>query len=229
MCRILPVVCVCLFSVTLLAEPITYTFNVTSGSVGFEFSPPGLVTPNPVLSEAAGTFTIKIDQGLDGVNAGDGVQLVSAAVVNTEGMQWSLDSLATATLDAGNLLISDFDHRDMIPIGSGGASNADTAVFVEIDVLTTGGPISTPFSTVVWSEPGQMSLALSVPAGVSETLTLAMQGTFRLFADVNQSVTWDLIIDIEGTAHVVPDPSLAGLVTLGLAGAGGWLGRGRRG
>ena len=46
-------------------------------------------------------------------------------------------------------------------------------------------------------------------------------------AELSITLTLDLIVDVTGTAHVVPDPALGGLTALGLGGAGAWLRRRR--
>jgi hypothetical protein len=43
--------------------------------------------------------------------------------------------------------------------------------------------------------------------------------------EVSQTITLDLILDIEGTVHYMPDPSVGGLTALGLMGGAMWLRR----
>ncbi len=231
--RVLVFAYVFLLCCAVQAEPITYTFDVTGGTIGLGFRPSSSVTPNPVLSDAAGTFSLSIDQGGDGVEEGDGVALGLSYVHSTKILEWELPGLITATLPAGNLRLLDFDQSDAATIASDGSATANGLALAEIEGFTTSLPVGTPFTTVVWSDPGQMNLLFSIPASVSETLTVALQGTFPFitmsggYDDIHMTITWDLILDIVGTAHVVPDPSLTGILTLGLVGAGGWL-RSRR-
>jgi hypothetical protein len=106
--------------------------------------------------------------------------------------------------------------------------NAD--LYYEASVFVTG-LTTTTFSEKFWAKtllPWQMYFSTSV--GASHTVTAGLFGTSGYevgISDIGLTITLDLILDVEGTAHVVPDPALGGLIVLGIGGAGAWF-RSRR-
>jgi MYXO-CTERM domain-containing protein len=99
---------------------------------------------------------------------------------------------------------------------------------VEATVFVTG-LTTTTFSTKTWAKsllPFMFGITTSVTR--SEIAMAHLSGVFGYqvgISDIGLTITLDLIVNVEGTAHVVPDPALGGLTAMGLAGAGAWLRR----
>jgi hypothetical protein len=94
------------------------------------------------------------------------------------------------------------------------------------------GLTTTTFSTKTWAHthfPFYAKFTTSAPQ--SEVVNAWLFGTYGYMigiSDIGLTVTLDMILDIQGTAHAAPDPALGGLAALGLGGAGAWLRRRRR-
>jgi hypothetical protein len=103
---------------------------------------------------------------------------------------------------------------------------ANTDVYAESTFFVTGLTITT-FSTKRWANtllPFHMTFTSS--AGVSDVVTVSLAGTYHYsvgMSDIGLTMTLDLVVSAEGTAHVVPDPALGGLTVMGLGGAGAWI------
>jgi hypothetical protein len=110
----------------------------------------------------------------------------------------------------------------------GGVQVAPTDVYVEATVLVTGA-MTTTYSTKTWAGmllPFNFLITTSVMR--SDIVTAGLSGTFFYVVpipEISMTISLDLIVNVEGTAHVVPDPALGGLTAMGLAGAGVWLRR----
>jgi hypothetical protein len=206
-----------------LAGPVLYTFNVTAGSVQLNIEGQGSTGGG-----LAGTFGVLIYQSDCHIGASDTYLLDHAYLVNTSTMKLSLAGLATATLNLQSARFLDFAMAAPGHIPPGGVGIAPTDVYVEASVLVTG-LTTTTFSTKTWA--GTLlpfNFAITTSATRSEIAAAAISGTFGYeigISDIGLTITLDLIVNVEGTAHVVPDPALGGLTAMGLAGAGAWLRR----
>jgi hypothetical protein len=230
--RLAGVLGVLLFAVSpVVGSPVLYTFNTTTGSVMMNIA--GQMSS---ASPLAGSFAVTIYQSDCHVGASDTFVLENAGLSNTTTMKLSLAGLATAALYPQSARFLDFGNTDFGPtppvhIEPGGTQVVPTDVYVEATVFVTG-LTTTTFSTKTWA--GSLlpfSMSFNTSAMRSDVLTGLLAGTFGYeigISDISLTITLDLVVNVEGTAHVVPDPALGGLTALGLGGAGAWLRR-RRG
>ena len=206
---------------------VNYTFQVTSGTLAVDTSPDGVATPDPVTVNMAGTFGMVIYQASDqAVGASDTFVLGASNAYNTELVELSLMGLATAKISPGSAGFKDFA---MVAPGHVGNPNIQTDVYLDI-VAVVSGLLNTTLDTKMWAEKILDFQVTVPPTGGSQTLTVNIQGTFGFeigVTAITQTLTLDLIVNIVGTAHVVPDPALGGLTALGLGGAGAWIRRRR--
>lgn len=222
----------CLIAAPTFGSAVTYTFNLTSGNVVLNIAGQGSTG-----SGLTGSFEVAINQSNGHIGASDAFELTGAALTNTSTMKLSLAGLATATLKPGGARFLDFAGvSGGAPVPGHIAGNlvpnlANTDVYVEADVFVTG-LTTTTFSTKTWAKSLlPFTFAVSTSGAESSIAIGQIAGTFGYevgIPDIALTITLDLIVNIEGTAHVVPDPALGGLTALGLGGAGAWLRR-RRG
>jgi hypothetical protein len=178
----------------------------------------------------AGTWSTVIYQSNGHIGASDTFVLggAGASLVNTGTMKLSLAGLATATLNVQSARFLDFAAQPGHIAGGMVPSLAPTDVYVEATVFVTG-LTTTTFSTKTWAKTLLPFLAMfQTSAHESDIVLAAVGGTFGYevgISDIGLTITLDLIVNIEGTAHAVPDPALGGLTAMGLAGAGAWLRR----
>ncbi|MBN1347262.1 MAG: hypothetical protein JXQ73_31520 [Phycisphaerae bacterium] len=215
-----------------MGDPVLYDFDVVSGTISLDTEPNGLIAPDPVTVNADGTFAITIFQSNGHVDCSDTFLLEDARVYNAETIQFVLaGGLATATIQPGSLEFLDFAPDCPAHIGVGGQACANADALVGITDLLVTGLTSTPFTTVTWAGtllPFNLSFTTSVMA--SDVLWVTLNGTFpweTVNIDISSTITLDLIIDVVGTAHMVPDPALGGLTVLGVSAAALWLRRRR--
>ncbi len=219
-----------LVAAPVLGGSIPYTFNLTEGSVVLNIAGQGSTGGSLI-----GSFGMTLYQSDCHIGAGDTFQLDAANLTNTSTMKLSLAGLATATVVPGGARFLDFAGMNgaapaVVAIPAGGAGIVSTDVYVEADVFVTG-LTTTTFSTKTWA--GTLlpfNFHITTSAMRSDIATAAVFGTFGYevaIPDIGLTITLDLIVTIEGTAHVVPDPALGGLTALGLGGAGAWLRRRR--
>jgi hypothetical protein len=216
----------CVLAAPTLAAPVLYTFNITAGSVILN-----VATQQSTSSGLAGTFSVDIMQSNGHIGAGDPFELIASNMTNTATMKLGLAGLATATLNPGGAKFLDFTMPapgaiagNMVP------SAAPTDVYLEATVFVTG-LFTTTFATKTWAGTILPFTVAFTTSGVeSDIVTAAIGGTFGYavgIPDIGMTLTLDLVVNVEGTAHVVPDPALGGLTALGLGGAGAWLRRRR--
>ncbi|MBN1345006.1 MAG: hypothetical protein JXQ73_20095, partial [Phycisphaerae bacterium] len=147
---------------------------------------------------------------------------------NTDQITLVLASLATANILPGSAKFTGFEQPVPAHIGPGGVGALATDAEFQATMFVTG-LMTTTFSTT--APAGTLlpfTFEISTSVVESQTVQLALAGTFTYeipVSDIGTTLTLDLIIDIVGTAHVVPDPAFGGLTALGLAGAGAWLRR----
>ncbi len=219
-------VILCVSVNAVMGTAMTYTFQATGGSIVLNLAGQGSTT-----SGATGTFAVTIDQGPDNhVGVSDTFILEDAALSNVRTLSFSLGGLARASIVPGNARFLDFAPDGWDHIASGGTSAVNTDVYVETTTFITGLYLTT-FQTAMWA--GQLlpfGMTFTTSAAQSDILTATLAGTYGIsmgVPDISLTLTLDLILNVEGTAHAVPDPSLFGLVALGLGGSGLWL-RARR-
>jgi MYXO-CTERM domain-containing protein len=218
----------CVFAAPAVGASVDYTFTVTSGTLSVDTSPDGIATPDPVTVNLAGTFMATIDQSDCHIGASDMITLGDALLANTQTVHLTLMGLATADILPGSAKFVGFSQPAPAHIGPGGVGALETDAEFEATMFVTG-LLTTTFST---SAPAgtllPFTFTISTSVVESQTVQLALNGIFTYeigVAEIGQTLTLDLIIDIVGTAHVVPDPAFGGLTALGLAGAGAWLRR----
>jgi MYXO-CTERM domain-containing protein len=176
----------------------------------------------------AGTFAVTVNQSNGHIGVGDGFTLENAGLSNTSKLALGLAGLATATLNVNSARFLDFAPAG--PGAVGGVVVTPTDVYLEVTAIVTG-LLNTTLQTKIWANSLlPFTLSISTSAAESGIATAVLGGTFGYqigVTDISLTLTLDLIVSIEGTAHVVPDPALGGLTALGLGGAGAWLRRRR--
>jgi hypothetical protein len=201
-----------------MGAAVTYTFNTTAGGVVLNLAGQGSTSGG-----MAGTFAITID------DVAGTFLLENAGIVNTSTLKLSLAGLATATLNSVSARFLDFAPAGAGTI-TGGPVVSPTDVYLEVTAFVTG-LLTTTLQTQIWANSLlPFTMTINGLGGSSSIITAVLGGTFGYqigVTDVSLTLTLDLILNIEGTAHVVPDPALGGLTALGLGGAGAWLRRRR--
>jgi MYXO-CTERM domain-containing protein len=213
----------CIIATPVLGNAVTYTFNTTAGSVALNIAGQG-----STASGLAGTFSVVINQSNGHIGASDTFTLDAGGLVNTSTMKLSLAGLATAALYPNSARFLDFKAEPGHIAGNLVPSLAPTDVYVEATVFVTG-LTTTTFSTKTWAGTTLPFLAkFQTSTHESDIFIGGLSGTFGYevgISDISLTITLDLIVNVEGTAHAVPDPALGGLTALGLGGAGAWLRR----
>lgn len=211
----------CLATSAVLADATTYTFDATSGSVAASIEGVGSTS-----SSLDGTFTVTIYASDGHIGESDTFLLEDASLANTELMLLGFAGLIRANLDPGNIRVLDFLPGTPSHIGPAGLGSATSDVYLEATAYITGEFVTT-FRIAAWAgELLNIVAAFSTSVTASDVLTSRLDFTYAY--DLGMSLSLDLIFSVEGTAHVVPDPSFGGLTALGMAGAAAWL-RKRRG
>jgi MYXO-CTERM domain-containing protein len=207
-----------------MAAPVTYTFDVVTGGIIFQEQTLGSTT-----SGVAGTFAVTIYQSDCHISESDTVVIEDAALTNVGDLKLSVAGIATAgILDASSRFL-DF-ASDVGHIGPGGIGVVNADIYVEVTAVVSGA-FNTTFSTKTWAgQPLPFVLSFNTSAMRSDVLTGGLSLSFPYeigVAELGLTLTLDLIVDVIGTAHVVPDPAFGGLTALGLGAAGAWLRRRR--
>jgi hypothetical protein len=215
-------IAMCLVAAPALGSPVLYTFGVTQGSMAINVAGQG-----STHSGIAGTFALTLYQGeVAHIGESDTFLLEDIALTNTGTMAMNLAGLARAYVHPGSARLLDFAPGGPAHIGPAAGALVETDVYAEATTFITG-LTSTTFTSRAWAGtllPFNMTFTSS--AGVSDVVTAALGGTYRYsvgISDIGLTLTLDLIISAEGTAHVVPDPALAGFTVMGVGGAGAWL------
>jgi len=214
----------CLVAAPAMAAPVTYVFDVTGGVIDLE------TTLGNASSGIAGTFAMSIDQVDCHIGASDTLQLEGGLMTNTDAMQIGIPGLATVHLNLGSAEFLDFAQPEAAHIGPGGVATAASDIYVAVTAIVTG-IFNTTFSTETWADtllPFTVTVSTSAERSDVLTANLVINFPYEIgIPDITQTVTLDLIVDVVGTAHVVPDPAFGGLTALGLGAAGAWLRRRR--
>jgi hypothetical protein len=212
---------VCLVAAPALATPVTYVFDGTAGAITLRAQEIGSTTGG-----LGGTFSVVVDDG-PAIGDSDMVSLGEANLFNSSVLSMSLYGIATATVGTGSARILDFAQPAPAHL-AGGSAACDTDVFVDATILVTG-LFNTTLHSARWvGELLPMTVTLSDSGGLSQVVTATLNLTFGYVVEIigiSMTVTLDLIMSVEGTAHYIPDPALGGLTALGLGGAGLWLRR----
>jgi hypothetical protein len=211
-----------LVAAPVLAAPTYYTFTTTTGSVVLNIQGQGSTG-----GSLAGTFAVSFPGGH--IGTGDTFNLEDSALTNTSTLKLGLAGLATATIKPSSARFLDFSPGAVGTVaGNLVPAIQPTDVYFEATVLVTG-LTTTTFKTTTWA--GTLlpfNVAFSTSDQSSAAITGRVSGTFGYevgISDIGLTITLDLILNLEGTAHAVPDPALGGLTALGLGGAGAWLRR----
>jgi len=222
---------VCILAAPALGVPVTYSFDLTSGSMTVTMR--DWQWSANATSGMDGTFAVTVYQSDGHVGESDTFVLEDSSLLNTDAMAFPYGSMnLAANLAPGSIRLLDFAPDGPDHIGPGGVAAVDTDVFVDVAITVEGTIGSSGFWTSGWAGrllPFDMSFTTS--QSKSDVLVVTVGGTFGYEIGntvISQTITLDLIVDVVGTAHVVPDPALGGLVAMGLGGAGTWLRRRRR-
>jgi len=216
---------VCLLAAPVMAGPVAYEFDVAYGNIFLNIEDVG-----STYSGMTGSFGMVIYQSDCHIGESDTFILDGSGLYNTGHMQLSLLGLATANVLNASARILDFAQPDPGHIGPGGVGVVLTDAYLAATVLVSGA-FTTTFTTNTWA-----GILLPVTVGITtsvERSDIAEASIGIIFPyevgipDLGFTLTLDLIIQVVGTAHVVPDPALGGLTVLGLGGAGAWLRRRR--
>jgi MYXO-CTERM domain-containing protein len=203
-------------------------FTVTSGTLTVDTDPDGIASPDPAVVNLGGTFAAQIESTDFHIDESDTILLGASNLTNSEPVVLSLLGLATATIDTGETKFTQFMQPTAAHIGAGGVGSLQTDAAFEALIVVTG-LMEITFSTATSAgELLDFDFTITTSDPVSGTVTLNLGGVFSYeigVSDITQTLTLDLVIDVVGTAHVVPDPAFGGLTALGLAGAGAWLRR----
>ena len=221
----------CFAAAPVMGDAIDYTFDVVAGSLSIDFDPDGAASPDPAVVTVDGSFNATIDQSDCHIGESDYITLDGANIYNDQEVVLSLlQGIATVTIPVNSAIFTGFVQPDPAHIGPGGIANVEADVCVDAALFVVG-LITTTFTVQECAgEILPFTVTVSTSAERSDAVTVTIAGTFSYeigISDVSLTVTIDLIIDVVGTAHVVPDPALGGLTALGLGGAGAWLRRRR--
>jgi len=205
-------------------------FDIIAGSLTVDTSPDGIASPDPVTVNMAGTFGMTIYASDGHIGVSDTFILTSSGMYNSESIEISLMGLATAEIGIASAVFKDFAPVQPGHIEPGEFGVIETDTYVEI-VAIVSGLLNTTLDTKMWGGiPLPFTVWFTTSVVESDIITVNILGTFGFeigVTAITQTLTLDLIVDVVGTAHVVPDPALGGFTALGLAGAGAWLRRRR--
>jgi hypothetical protein len=217
---------VCLLAAPVMAGPVDYDFDVVAGSIFLNIEGVGSTG-----SGMNGSFGITIYQSDCHIGESDTFILSGSYLYNTDWVRLSIAGLATANVLPASALVLDFMQPDPTHIGPGGLGIAMSDAYIEATVLVTGA-FTTTFTTATSAGfllPVEVGFITSAMRSDIIEAMLGISIPYEVgIPDLGMTLTLDLIVQVMGTAHVVPDPALGGLTALGLGGAGAWLRR-RRG
>ena len=220
----------CFAAVPVYGATMNIDFDIIAGSLTVDTSPDGIATPDPVTVLMDGTFGMTIYASDGHIGESDTFILRDSGMVNSESIEISLMGLATANIGVQSAAFKNFAPVAPGHIGPGGVGVIETDAYVEI-VAIVSGLLNTTLDTKMWAgTPLPFLVTIGTSGVLTDIVTVNIHGTFGFeigVTAITQTLTLDLIVDVIGTAHVVPDPALGGFTALGLAGAGAWLRRRR--
>jgi len=211
----------CVVAAPVLASPVLYTFTATSGNVVLNVAGQGKTN-----SALTGTFSVQVFQSNGHIGTSDTFLLGTSGMTNTKTMKLGLAGLVTAVIRPSSAKFLSFNQ----PTASHIPDNmiAQTDVYLSATIFLTG-LTTTTFKANTWANTLlPFNIAMTTSTAFSDIIHTSINGTFGYavgITDVALTLTLDLVISLEGTAHAVPDPALGGLTALGLGGAGAWLRR----
>jgi len=220
----------CFAAVPVYGAAMDIDFDIVAGSLTIDTSPDGIASPDPVSVGMDGTFGMTIYASDGHIGESDTFILRDSGMYNTDTVTIVLMGLATADVGVASAMFADF--APIIPghIGPGGTGVVTTDAYLEM-VVVVSGLLNTTLDTKMWGGiPLEFAVNITTSGVYTDIVTVNIHGTFGFeigVTAITQTLTLDLIVDIVGTAHVVPDPALGGFTALGLAGAGAWLRRRR--
>jgi len=220
----------CFAAVPVYGAPMVLDFDIIAGSLTIDTSPDGIASPDPVTALVDGTFGMVVYASDGHIGESDTFILTGSHMGNSEALELTLMGLATAKVGIQSAVFKDFAAVVPGHIGPGGVGVLETDAYLELVVIVTG-LLNTTLDTRMWAgEPLPYMISITTSVEYTDIVTVQIGGQFGFeigVTAITQTLTLDLIVDIVGTAHVVPDPALGGFTALGLAGAGAWLRRRR--
>jgi hypothetical protein len=206
---------------------VSYTFDVTAGTLVWDW-----VGVQSTSGGMTGTFAVTVDDQDGHLGESDTFVLEDADLTNSTHLAISISGLATAHLYPGTIPGTNGVHfLDFLPvapahIASGGTATVDSDVYLTM-FADVSGMFNTPFYTHTWADtnlPIHMSFSTSVSQSDTLVATMAFVRSWVLgVPDIQVTMTLDFIVNVEGTAHMVPEPALAGTVAVGITSAGIWV------
>ena len=198
---------VCLLAAPAMAGPVLYEFDIEGGIIWLNIEGVGS-TGSPM----DGTFGIIIYQSDCHIGDSDTFIMDGSYIYNTDPTLLVLAGIATANIKAMSARIMDFASEvGHIPPG-GGPIVIGTDAYLEATVLISGA-FTTTFSTATWAGvPLPVSVGISTSGERSDIVTASIGIWFPYeigIPDFGVTITLDLIVQVVGTAHVVPDPAWA--------------------
>jgi hypothetical protein len=207
-----------------MGGPMVLTFDVTAANIVLQ-----IIGAGSTSGGMDGTFEVVIDASDGHIGESDLVTLTDAGLFSTDQMALGIGGIATANLAPGSARFLDFIQPVPAHIGPGGWGILESDSFLEATVIVTGAFVTT-FQTATSAGillPMEFIISTTVVASDIVVMDLFLAFPYEVgISDISLTITLDLIMIIEGTAHV-PDPSLGGLTAMGLAGAGLWMRRRR--
>jgi hypothetical protein len=223
---------VCLVASMAIGYPVTYTFEITHGSLTIDVSPDGLLTPDPVEVAVGGTFAMTINTSNNQIGEGGSFIVQNANIRNTEQVVLSIASWmggGTATVPVGSAGVLGFNPVTPGQIPAGGAATIETDVYVQGQVIISGNPLgSGTYSTSQWlNEAYSVDVTFNpIPVQVGQPFNVTLGGTFGYtiyIPDIGGGPELGQTLDVE--ARMIPEPALGGIIAMGVGGAGTWLRR----
>ncbi len=213
-----------------LGDAVTYTFDVISGFATVDMSPDSTMSPDPATVAQDGTFAITVYQSNGHIGESDTFLLEDCDIYNPEVFRAGLNGLVTVNLKPSSGRLLDFAPLAPGHIGSGGQGIISTDVYMDAFVILTGY-VDEWVTTSTWAgEPSDFLVTFTTSVNQSDVLEASVHGTFgweiwTSTASGILTISFDITVDILGTAHAVPDAALGGLTTLGIGLAAVWLRR----
>ncbi len=204
-----------------MSVPIDYTFDATGGSVE-------LVVPilGSWTSGLDGSFAITLDDEDGQIGPPDTALLLDADLFNTDDMVQVAYPDTTFAIEAGDARFLDVTQAAPGVLGAGGEVTVEASLYADVTMVVSGG-LNTTVEPQSWADqPADVSMSLLTSGPEDEVLTAELDGAFTWTILMGTQggglipVPLEVTIHVEGTAHVVPDPTFLGPIALGLGGGG---------
>ncbi len=223
----------CLAVAPSLGDPVEYTFDIISPDTDIGLSIQG---SGSTIMSVNGQLTATIYQSDGHIGSSDTLLLTDMGLVNTERgvIDDFIPGALTANIPYATMWLLGFieDANDPAHIGEGGTFTAHAGAYVSLTLKLTG-LFTTTLSTGVMSEgPLEIDGTITTSGETSDTIAMTIDFSFTsipvVWTQLSTTFYVDLDVHVEATAHHAPDPTLGGMIVLGLGGAGTWLRRRRR-